>query len=192
MKKIIILLTSVVLFSGCASTETIKRLESQSGQGIFHVVKNNNYQPPAGFGDVQISLNLKTRKNGSVLIERTSYGTDRYQLLVGIAGQTERITGVMADETGDYHGSADPEVGNGVRYRFAATLRLPVGNHLITFALPEDAVVLEQNVNIKQGSNQLLLKPVYRLKNRNQMYGFRGERTFYSGVKALMLPDQNR
>lgn len=191
MKKIIILLASVALFSGCASTETIKRLESQSGQGVFQVVKNRAVQPPAGFGDVQISLNLKTRKNG-LLIERTSYGTDRYQLLVGIAGQTERITGEMTDETGDYHGSTDPEAGSGVRYRFATTLRLPVGSHLITFALPEDSVVLEQNVNIKQGSNQLLLKPVYRLKNRNQMYGFRGERTFYDGVKALMLPDQNR
>jgi len=191
MKEIIILLASVVLLGGCASTETIKRLETQSGHGAFQVINNDAAQPPAGFGDVQIILNLKTREKGSVLIERTSYGTDHYQLLIGIAGQTEWVTGEMTYETGDYRGSTDPEAGNGVRYRFATTLRLPVGNHQITFVLPEDSVVFEQNVNIRQGSNQLLLKPIYRLKSRNQRYGFRGERTFYDGVKALMVSDRN-
>jgi hypothetical protein len=111
MKEIIILLASVVLLGGCASTETIKRLETQSGHGAFQVINNDAAQPPAGFGDVQIILNLKTREKGSVLIERTSYGTDHYQLLIGIAGQTEWVTGEMTNETGDYRGSTDPEAG---------------------------------------------------------------------------------
>jgi len=62
MKNIIILLAAVTLFSGCASTETIKRLESQSGQGVFQAVEQNSATPVTGFGDLQVSLSVKPEK----------------------------------------------------------------------------------------------------------------------------------
>ena len=69
MKKIIVLLASVALFSGCASTEAIKRLESRHGQGVFRVVDASAKPLPDGYGDLQISLNVKTRTSNAVLIK---------------------------------------------------------------------------------------------------------------------------
>ena len=185
MKKIIVLLASVTLFSGCASTETIKRLESQSGQGVFQVVEQSNAAPATGFGDLQVSLSVKTRKSGSVLIDTTDYGTERYQMLVGVKGQTQRVIGKMTTETGEYQGSTDPEVGNGVRYTFTTTLRLPVGTHKISVALPGDGTLFEQDVIIRDGLQKLELKPVYKNRNPHRLIGFKGERTYYEGVKSL-------
>lgn len=190
MKKIIVLLASVALFSGCASTETIKRLESQSGQGVFQVVEQSSTAPVTGFGDLQVSLSVKTRKSGSVLIDTTDYGTERYQMLVGVKGQTQRVIGAMKTETGEYQGSTDPEAGNGVRYRFNTTLRLPVGTHKISVALPGDGVVLEHDVTVHHGMNRLALKPVYGMKSSYTLLGFRGERTSYEGVAALVVNGQ--
>lgn len=191
MKKIIILLASFALLTGCASRETLKRLETQSGQGVFQVVEHDGQQPPAGFGDVQVSLNVKTRKAGTVLISTSDYGTDLYHLLIGVNDQTQRVAGSMVEETGVYRGSRDPETGNGVRYRFATTLRLPVGTHQITFALPGDSVVLEQEFMVQQGINQLELKPVYRKRRSHRMIGFLGKRTYYEGVKALTVAGEH-
>lgn len=190
MKKISVLLLSCVLLVGCAATETIRRLESQTGQGVFPVVDQESRPAPAGFGDLQVSLTVKTRKPNSVLIDTTGYGTDRYQLLVGAGDQVRRVTGSMTVETGAYRGSSDPEAGNGVRYRFATTLRLPVGMHRLTVALPGDGVVLEHPVEIRQGSNTLALKPVYRMKKKYRRIGFPGPRTYYEGVKKLAVVEQ--
>lgn len=191
MKHIIVLLASMTLFSGCASTQTIKQLETQSSQGVFHVVTQGQATPASGFGDLQVLLDVKTRTSGTALIDTTNYGTEQYQLLVGVNGQTHRVSGTMRPEIGEYRGSTDPEAGNGVRYRFATTLRLPVGTHRISFALPGDHVVLEQEVRIEQGIKRVELKPVYRAKNPHRLFGFRGERTFYQGVKALEIRTNN-
>jgi len=158
MKKISMLLFACVLLGGCASTATISQLESRAGQEIASPVGQESRPAPAGFGDLQVSLTVKTRKPNSVLIDTTGYGTDRYQLLVGAGDQVRRVSGDMAVETGVHRGSSDPEAGNGVRYRFATTLRLPVGMHRVTAALPGDGVVLEQMVEIRQGSNTMALK----------------------------------
>lgn len=190
MKRISVLVLSFVLLAGCASTETIKRLESRAGQGNFPVGEQDSQVAASGFGDLQVSLTVKTRKPNSVLIDTTGYGTDRYQLLVGAGDQVRRVIGSMTEETGQHRGSSDPEAGNGVRYRFATTLRLPVGTHLLTVALPGDGVVLEHPVEIKQGSNQLELKPVYRKKTKHRRLGFPGTRTYYEGVKKLTVVAQ--
>jgi hypothetical protein len=190
MIKYIVLLASFTLLGGCASMATINRLETQSGQGVFQVIEQDSSQPPAGFGDLKISLNLKTRKSGTVLIDTTDYGTERYQLLIGVNGQTQRVSGRMSSETGEYVGSNNPEAGNGVRYKFATTLRLPVGNHRIAFALPSDRFSFEQEIVIGQGPNLLELKPVYRAKHRSRLIGFNGNRTFYEGVSALIVSGQ--
>ncbi|CAH2030259.1 hypothetical protein [Trichlorobacter ammonificans] len=191
MKRIIILVAAVALFSGCASTETIKRLETQSGHGMYTALADTQAPAPAGYGDLQLSLSLKTRNPGSVLMDTTDYGTERYSLLVGISGQTLRLTGARTPESGDYHGSSDPEAGNGVRYHFTATLRLPVGSHRITVALPGDGVVLEHDVTVHHGMNRLELKPVYGMKSSYTLLGFRGERTYYEGVTALVVSGQS-
>ena len=192
MKKIIILLASVALFSGCAPTETIKRLESQSGQSVFQVVSQSSTAPATGFGDLQISLSVKTRKSGTVLFDTTDYGTERYQMLVGVKGQTQRVIGTMTTETGAYHGSTDPEAGNGVRYAFTTTLRLPVGTHKISVALPGDGTLLEQDVTIRDGLQKLELKPVYKSRNPHRLIGFNGDRSYYEGVKRLQNIGQGR
>jgi len=187
MKKIIVLFASVALFAGCASTETIKRLESQNGQGVFQVLDASTKPLPNGYGDLKISLNLKTRTNNAVLINTTGDGTERYQLLIGINGQTQRLVGKMALESSEYRGSRDPEAGTGVRYIFETTVRLPVGLHTMTFALPGDGVVLEQEWEIKPGENRIVLQPVYRSKNPHQRIGFNGDTTYYEGVKKLLI-----
>ena len=187
MKRLSVLLLACILLGGCASTATISRLESRVGQGTSPLVGKESQPTPAGFGDLQVSLTVKTRKPNSVLIDTTGYGTDRYQLLVGAGDQVRRVSGDMTVETGVHRGSSDPEVGNGVRYRFATTLRLPVGMHRVTVALPGDGVVLEQLVEIKQGSNTLELKPVYRMKSKHRRIGFPGRRTYYEGVKELIV-----
>ncbi len=185
MKKTIVLLASFALLTGCASTETIKRLDTQSGQGVFQVIKSSDTQAPAGYGDLQIALNVKTRNAGTVAIDTTGYGTDRYQLLIGINGQTQKVTGRMTAETDEYRGSKDPEAGDGTRYHFTTALRLPIGTHKVVFGLPGDGIVLEQDVVIMQGSNRLELKPAYSRKNGHRRIGFHGDTTYYEGVKAL-------
>ena len=190
MKRVSVLLLACVLLGGCASTQTISRLESRIGQGTAPLVGQVSQPAPEGFGDLQVSLTVKTRKSNTVLIDTTGYGTDRYQLLVGAGDQVRRVRGDMTAETGMHRGSRDPEVGNGVRYRFATTLQLPVGLHRVTVALPGDGVVLEQLVEIKQGSNTLELKPVYRMKNKHRRIGFPGQRTYYEGVKELVVVRQ--
>lgn len=187
MKKIIVLLASVVLFSGCASTETIKRLESQNGQGVFQVIDASAKPLPDGYGDLKVSLNVKTRTSDAVLFNTTDDGTEHYQLLIGINGQTHRLMGTMTPETGEYRGSKDPEAGTGVRYTFATTLRLPAGLHAVTFALPGDGVVLEQALEVRLGENRVVLQPVYRNKNPHQRIGFNGDTTYYEGVKSLKV-----
>ncbi|MBU1404046.1 MAG: hypothetical protein KKE83_02585 [Proteobacteria bacterium] len=187
MHKIIVLLVLFALLTGCAATETIERLESRAGQGNSQALGQDSQAAPAGFGDLHVSLTVKTRMPNSVLIDTTDYGTNRYQLLVGAGDQFQRVTGDMTMETGGYRTSTDPEAGNGVRYRFAATLRLPVGTHRVTAALPGDGVVLEQLVEIKQGSNRLELKPVYRLKSKHRRIGFPDTRTYYKGVKKITV-----
>lgn len=190
MKMIGMLLLSALLLGGCAATETIRRLESQAGPGGFLVAEQESRPLPPGFGDLQVSLTVKTRKPNTVLIDTTGYGTDRYQLLVGADDQVRRVSGDMATETGVHRGSSDPEAGNGVRYRFATTLRLPVGMHRVTAALPGDGVVLEQLVEIKPGSNMLELQPVYRMKSKYRRIGFPSQRTYYEGVKKLAVVEQ--
>lgn len=191
MKKISVLLLSFILLAGCASTATLKRLESLAGQEVFRMERPADQSAPEGFGDLQVLLMVKTRKPNSVLIDTTGHGTDRYQMLVGVGDQVRRLSGVMTGETGAYRGSSDPEAGNGVRYRFATTLWLPVGTHSVTAALPGDGVVLEQLVEIRQGSNTLELKPVYRMKNNHRRIGFPGTRTYYEGVKELVVVGQS-
>lgn len=190
MGKISVLLLLFVLLTGCASTATIKRLESLAGQEVFQMEGPAGQAAPEGFGDLQVSLTVKTRKPNTVLLDTTGHGTDRYQMLVEAGDQVRRLRGVMTAEAGAYRGSLDPEAGNGVRYRFATTLRLPVGTHRVTVALPGDGVVLEQLVEIKQGSNTLELKPVYRMKNKHRRIGFPGKRTYYEGVKELVVVGQ--
>ncbi len=187
MKKIIVLLASVALFTGCASTETIKRLESQNGMGVFQVLDASTKPLPNGYGDLKISLNVKTRTSNAVLINSTGDGTERYQLLIGINGQTQRLVGNMTPENSEYRGSRDPEAGNGVRYAFETTVRLPVGLHTMTFALPGDGVVLERTTEVKSGENRIVLKPVYRNKNPHRRIGFNGDTTYYEGVKKLLI-----
>lgn len=191
MKKISVLLLFVVLLGGCASTETIRGLESRAGQGVSPVADQESRPAPAGFGDLQVSLTVKTRQPNSVLIDTTGYGTERYQLLVGAGDQVRRVNGSMTGETGEYRTSSDPEAGNGVRYRFATIVRLPVGKHRLTVALPGDGVVLEHPVEIRRGSNLLELKPVYRMKKKYRRIGFPGERTYYEGVKELAVVGQS-
>lgn len=191
MKNITLLLAAAVLFSGCASTATIHRLETQSGSGVFTVVNDMRTVPPAGYGDLRVTLSLKTRIPDSSLVDADDYGTEQYKLLVGVNGQTQALTGTMTQESGDYRGSSDPEAGNGVRYRFASTLRLPVGSHRVTIALPGDNVVLERDVTVGQGVNRLELKPVYGKKNSYNLIGFQGERTYYKGVTALVVSGQS-
>lgn len=186
MKKIFILLAAAALFSGCASTETIRRLETQNGHGVFQVVEQGSAVPAAGFGDLLVSLSVKTRKSGSFLIDTTDYGTERYRMLVAVKGQTEQVAGTMTTETGEYRGSTDPETGNGVRYTFSTTLRLPLGTHRISVALPGDGTLFEQDVTIRDGMQTLELKPVYKDRNSHRLIGFKGERTYYEGVKALV------
>lgn len=187
MKMLIVLLASIALFSGCASTETIKRLESQHGQGAFQVVDASAKPLPEGYGDLKISLNVKTRTSDAILINTAGYGTEHYHLLVGINGQTRRLVGKMATESGGYRNNRDPEAGSGVRYTFETTLRLPVGLHTMTFALPGDGVVLEQTLEVKPGENRMVLQPVYRSKNPHQRIGFKGDSTYYEGVKRLLI-----
>ena len=189
MKKFIILMASVALFAGCASTETIKRLESQNGQGVFQVIDAAAKPLPEGYGDLKISLNLKTRTSNAVLINTKHHGTEHYQFLVGINGQTQRLVGKMIPETGEYRGSKDPEAGTGVRYAFETTVRLPVGLHKVTFALPGDGVVLEQALEVKHGENTVVLQPLYNRKNPHQRIGFNGDTTYYEGVKSLLIKE---
>jgi len=156
------------------------------------VVEQSSSSPVTGFGDLQVSLSVKTRKSGSVLIDTTDYGTERYRMLVGVKGQTQQVIGKMATEAGEYQGSTDPEAGNGVRYTFNTTLRLPVGTHRISVALPGDGTLFEQDVTIRDGLQKLELKPVYKSRNPHRLIGFKGERTYYEGVKALVATGQER
>ena len=187
MKKYTLLIASLFLLGGCAASQTVRQLETQNAQGVFQVVKDADGQPSAGYGDLKIALNLKTRNPGTFLVDTTGYGTERYKLLIGINGQTETVAGVMTPESGEYKGSKDPEAGNGVRYLFAKTLRLPVGEHRLVLALPGDKVLSEHVVKIKHGVNALNLQPVYGRKSSYRMIGFYGATTYFEGVRSLAV-----
>ena len=187
MKKYTFLIASLFLLGGCAANQTVRQLETQPLQGERQVVKISADQAAPGFGDLQLSLELKTRNHGTLLFDTAGYGTEKYALLVRVNGKPLQVAGGMTGETGDYRGSRDPEAGNGVRYRFATTLRLPVGMHTLICELPGEGVVFEQQVVVGEGVNRLKLQPVYKRKDSHRLIGFYGDTTYYEGVRRLTV-----
>lgn len=181
-----VLLTILILSFGCSNrTETVKG----ASRGVFPEITKET-TPSAGYADLFITGSIKTPKAGAYLIDASGRGTEQYILLINVDGQSVEVVGQMQEEATDYTGRSDPEAGSGIRYHFSKNLRLRPGTHTITVTLPDERVTSRKTVDLKEGENRLEISPTYRKRHPKRMIGFRGERTFFEGVKSLQLTEK--
>jgi hypothetical protein len=83
---------------------------------------------------------------------------------------------------------ADPEAGDGIRYRFNKNLRLKAGTHRIVVALPDDGVAVEREITLTEGKvNSLVLEPVYSTKPGKRRLEAYSTTSFTEGIRSIRL-----
>ena len=81
--------------------------------------------------------------------------------ILNIDGQTAVLSDepVLEDLPGDF--KENPEVGTGWKYNFKKTLLLQPGKHHVSIAIPGSDVIIENEIDLKEGNNILALSPIY-------------------------------
>lgn len=134
---------------------------------------------------------MKIHRPGYYLFDSKAHGTSDYMLLVNIDGQAVRVKATLKEESVEPGTPRTAETGEGIRYLFATDLRLRAGVHRVFIALPEDAVAVEKEITLKNGSDNVLrLDPVYRSAKkagvRTSVY-VSGEPNFATGIRGLVV-----
>lgn len=186
-KSSLLLLLSLMWLSGCAGNPALVTADSTSpGSGIFKELTNGG-PAPSGFTDLHITATLKTHKPG-LYSAADVHGTPDYTLLLNIDGQAVLLYGSLQKENSESRGLADPEAGDGIRYRFSKNLRLKAGSHRIKVALPDDGISVEREISLAEGNrNHLGLEPIYSTTTGKKLPGGFGTASFKEGIRGIGL-----
>jgi hypothetical protein len=185
--NMLVMVFTIGLMSGCAGNpEIIKGISQSTREDVFQKIPGKT-SPVPGVADLLITASIKTHREDLFLFEKSSHGKPDFMILLNVDGQMITLKGEMKEEKGGYAGESDPEAGNGIRYGFSESIRLKPGSHSIAIAIPDDNVAISRKLQLKEGSNFLSIKPVYRNKQRNRRIGFVGDTSFYEGIKGLRL-----
>jgi hypothetical protein len=166
MSKTIFLSIAIVLslgiMAGCAgNNKLVKEMSRSTTQNVFHEIEES-VPPVPGYADLRISSSLKTHKPGAYPM-KDIHGTPDFKLLLNIDGQAVLLRGSLQRENSEPRKLADPEAGDGIRYRFSKSLRLKAGIHRMVVVIPDDGIVVEKNITLSEGSsNDLVLEPIYK------------------------------
>lgn len=188
MKKALLLalVMALAMLSACTqNVELIKSLSITTRDNVFQELPEKA-AIPQGYADLYISASLKTHKPGIYSFEKKPHGTADYMLLLNIDGQATPIKGMLKKEDSEPRFFRDPEAGEGIRYTFRKDVRLKAGPHRIAIAIPDDAVIIVNEVTLLEGStNFLVLEPVYGRTPGRQRLGFYGQTSFFQGMKGF-------
>lgn len=188
MKKTLFgaLVLAVVIMGGCVrNVELIKSMSVTTHGDVFRELPEKA-AISLGYADLRISASLKTHSPGIYTFEKKAHGTAAYMLLLNIDGQATHIKGELQEEDSEPRFVRDPEAGKGIRYTFRKDIRLKAGPHRIAVAIPDDDIIIVNEVTLLEGSaNSLVLEPVYGKTARKQRPGFYGLTSFSQGMKGL-------
>jgi hypothetical protein len=188
MKKAsMLMMLSIMVLSGCAESSALIKANSTSIRTDIYEELTNGGIVPQGLADMRITATLKTHKPG--LYSATDiHGTSDYRLLLNIDGQAVMLRGLLQKENSEPVKLADPEAGDGIRYRFSKNLRLKAGTHRIVVALPDDGVAVEREITLTEGKvNSLVLEPVYSTKPGKRRLETHGTTSFTEGIRSIRL-----
>ena len=163
MKRISMIISAVFLFgtmlTGCAGNrDMIAKASVSARQDVFQEAKAA--QPAASKALLKVEFSVKNFK--ARFVENYIKHTDPpYTALLNIDGQTVVLSDepVLEDLPGDF--KVNPEVGTGWKYNFKKTLELQPGKHRVSIAVPLSNVIVEKEIDLKEGENTLKITPAY-------------------------------
>jgi hypothetical protein len=163
MKRRIIVIGIALLFNavlaGCAGNkDLIAKASTNSRQDVFQEVTNN--QGITGKSVLKLEFPVKNFK--SRFVNSYNKHTDpQYTVVLNIDGQTTVLSDdpVLEDLPGNF--KENSEVGTGWKYNFKKTLALQPGKHRVSIAIPVSDVIIEKEIDLKEGENTLKLFPTY-------------------------------
>lgn len=181
----------LAVMSGCTrNEELLKRSSITTSSDVFREVPLEE-KVSSGYSKLTIYSSVKTPRPGDRLFDNSKPGTSVYVLLINIDGQTERINGIVTEDSSSKFN--DPEAGVGIRYIFEKKVLIRSGRHNLIIAGPEDGIAVEKVINLVDGTdNFFLLKPKYggvAIRKKPSVYGsgprftngIRGFDTFFNG-----------
>lgn len=188
MKRIQLLLAlSLAVVSGCAESSALIKANSSSMRTDIYEELTNGGITPRGYSDLRITATLKTHKPG-IFSASDIHGTPDYKLLLNIDGQAVLLRGNMQKENSEPTKMADPEAGDGIRYRFSNNLRLKAGSHRIVVALPDGGIAVEREISLTEGNvNNLVMEPVYSTAQGKRQSGINIATSFKEGIRTIKL-----
>lgn len=180
------LIATIALTSACAHSPQLIKTSVAGTRGDIYQELTDGGSPPQGYADLRIVSSLKTHKPDLYPAEMKSHGTRDYRLLVNIDGQATWAQGRLHEENIEPRGNRDPEAGEGIRYRFNKALRLRAGTHTVRVAVPEDGVVVERQVTLRDGSvNELVVEPIYGIRKARKRLAAYTETSFLEGLRGF-------
>jgi hypothetical protein len=188
MKRIKLLLAlSLAVVSGCAESSALIKASSSSMRTDIYEELTNGGITPRGYSDLRVTATLKTHKPG-IFSASDIHGTPDYKLLLNIDGQAVLLQGNMQKENSESMKMADPEAGDGIRYRFSKNLRLKAGSHRIVVALPDGDIAVEREISLTEGNvNNLVMEPVYSTAQGKRQSGINIATSFKEGIRTIRL-----
>ena len=178
--EVIASLLLVIVVAGCTPNRALMKASlANTRSDVFQELRDGG-APPAGYVDLRIVSSLKTHAPDLYPSEMKTHGTPDYKLLLNIDGQAIWLAGSLKQENTEPSGIEDPEAGEGIRYRLRKDLRLAAGRHRVIVAVPEDGVIIDRTVTLREGMvNELVLQPIYGIRK------VRGRPTTYSETSFL-------
>lgn len=188
MKRKLILagmiMMAAFIASGCASNkDLIAKASLGNRQDVFTEAIGKNVLPGQAVADITFSV----KSNSSRVLWIYNKHTDPpYRVHLNIDGQTTVLDSEPVLEDKSPIDSSIPESGIGWKYDFSRRITLAPGKHKMTIALPVNDVIVEQEIVLREGTNTIALKPVYKKKT---LRPYNGE-NFVAGVKTLEISVQ--
>jgi hypothetical protein len=157
--KMVLVVAVLASMSGCAGNRNavVKAAES-TRQDVFQQVTEAKATSDKALLIIEFPVkNFKARFVNTYF----KHGDPPYTVTINIDGQPVVLTNepVLEDLPGDF--MKNPEAGTGWKYNFRKELLLEPGKHHVTIAVPLSDVILEKDVILIAGKNQLQLNPVY-------------------------------
>jgi len=185
--KMFLLALSLTVLGGCAESSALIKTSSTSMRTDIYEELTNVGTAPKGFTDLRIIATLKTHKPG-IFSAKDIHGTPDYKLLLNIDGQAVQVQGTLRNENSEPMKLVDPEVGDGIRYRFSKILRLKAGPHRVVVALPDDEVAVAREITLSDGTaNTLVVEPIYSTVPGKRPPRHLTTTSFKEGIRSLRL-----
>lgn len=170
-----------VVVSGCASNrDLIAKASITTRNDVFTEVVSPETQSGKAIMDIKFAV----KSNSSRFMEiYNKHSNPPYRVHLNIDGQSAVLESEPVLEDKSPIDPNVPESGTGWKYNFSKQIALAPGKHKLTFALPIDDVIVEQNVELHAGTNTITVTPVY---NKRSLRPYKGQ-NFTAGVKTLEI-----